>query len=86
MDSNTCKHHAPKNYCPICFTSEEIKSNSTNLLECPNCFDGIDYHHEPDGDWEEECRICKGTGMLNKEQSEARHKFLTYYWKKKTAI
>lgn len=83
MGYSNCEHNAPKDYCPMCNDSEEIKNRIIDLMDCPYCFDGIDYHYEPNGDWEEECRICKGTGMLDKEQSEKRHKFLTYYWKEK---
>lgn len=85
MSYKNCRHDAPEEYCHQCNTDEEIKSRSIGLLSCVNCIDGTDYHHDPLGDWEEDCRICNGTGMLTKEQSEARHKFLAYYWKKKTA-
>ena len=86
MRYGNCEHDAPRDYCGLCNTAEEIKSRFIDLLECPSCVDGTDYHHDPLGDWEEECRICEGTGMLNSEQSEKRHKFLAYYWKKKTAL
>lgn len=58
--------------------------NDNNLLDCPNCIDGIEYSHDIFGDYESECSWCKGTGTLNKTQSDNLRKLRKLYWKQKT--
>ena len=52
------------------------------LLECPNCIDGIVYNHDPLGDWESRCQMCDGSGMLDKNESEKLRKLRIAYYKK----
>ena len=57
----------------------------SDLLDCPLCIDGIEYHHDPIvGDWEELCKWCSGSGKLNAEKSERLRKLRIAYFEKKS--
>lgn len=60
-----------------------ISIDSTGLLECPNCYDGMELKHDGESFYETKCSMCNGTAMLDQKQSDGLRKLRACYQKTK---
>ena len=64
-------------------TNEQANNaiESSTLLECPNCQDGLELRHDGADWYEAECSMCGGTGTLNQKKSDGLRKLRACYQK-----